>query len=130
MMSASICSKLCGNGIFEDSEECDDGNSEKGDGCHDCLIEDNFLCDKSSPSICLSNTQELLQAQQNTQFAKNTQTASTVISSVSTSLLFITQLSQIGTLGPTYFLMLHMYQLLRVMSLIGHHQNSYLIKFI
>jgi cysteine-rich repeat protein len=30
----------CGNGILEPSEQCDDGNSNKSDGCNaDCLLE-------------------------------------------------------------------------------------------
>jgi cysteine-rich repeat protein len=33
---------ICGNGIVEVDEECDDGNSVSGDGCSDsCILEDN-----------------------------------------------------------------------------------------
>ena len=33
---------ICGNGILEEGEECDDGNNEDGDGCSaDCRIEDD-----------------------------------------------------------------------------------------
>ena len=31
----------CGNGIVEPGEECDDGNDVEGDGCYECMIEDN-----------------------------------------------------------------------------------------
>lgn len=30
---------VCGNGILENGEECDDGNSASGDGCYGCVIE-------------------------------------------------------------------------------------------
>ena len=32
--------KLCGNGKIDEGEQCDDGNSEDGDGCSSslCLI--------------------------------------------------------------------------------------------
>nr|WP_240480167.1 DUF4215 domain-containing protein [Enhygromyxa salina] len=30
---------LCGNGIVQAAEQCDDGNSVGGDGCDACLIE-------------------------------------------------------------------------------------------
>ncbi len=33
---------VCGNGVVEEGEECDDGNTENGDGCSSsCLIEDD-----------------------------------------------------------------------------------------
>ena len=35
----------CGNGILDQSEQCDDGNSDSGDGCSRiCQIENNFVC--------------------------------------------------------------------------------------
>ena len=37
---------VCGNGILESGEECDDGNLAGGDGCSDaCGIECGYLCD-------------------------------------------------------------------------------------
>lgn len=45
---------ICGNGLIEDGEECDDGRSTPapGDGCDaDCLIEDGWTCD-GEPSGC------------------------------------------------------------------------------
>ena len=33
----------CGNGILDDNEECDDGNTQAGDGCDDtCQNEDGL----------------------------------------------------------------------------------------
>ena len=35
-----IVSPVCGNGVPEAGEECDDGNNDDGDGCSaDCLLE-------------------------------------------------------------------------------------------
>jgi cysteine-rich repeat protein len=34
------CKYICGNGIIEDGEKCDDGNKNNGDGCDEaCMIE-------------------------------------------------------------------------------------------
>ncbi len=36
---------VCGNGIREPSEECDDGNMLNNDGCSSkCTIEDGYSC--------------------------------------------------------------------------------------
>ena len=51
------CRTLCGDGykIFP-YEECDDGNSEDGDGCSSsCTIEDYSSC-SGSPSVCYFNS--------------------------------------------------------------------------
>jgi cysteine-rich repeat protein len=48
---SGICTKEddCGNRRVGGGEECDDGNSNSGDGCSDtCLIEANFICMESS----------------------------------------------------------------------------------
>ena len=38
---------ICGNGILEEDELCDDGNTEAGDGCSDdCTVEAGWTCDK------------------------------------------------------------------------------------
>ncbi len=43
---------LCGNGLLDDGEECDDGNSEDGDGCDsNCRIEPGWHCE-GEPSVC------------------------------------------------------------------------------
>lgn len=43
---------VCGNGIIEDGEECDDGNTRSGDGCSvDCQIERGWSC-AGEPSRC------------------------------------------------------------------------------
>ena len=43
----------CGNGVVEDPEECDDGNTDDGDGCSaNCIIEPGATCDDSMPSMC------------------------------------------------------------------------------
>merc|ERR1712072_1172020 len=43
---------ICGNGIVEGSEDCDDGNHNDGDGCsHVCQTEPGWFCTKERPSI-------------------------------------------------------------------------------
>lgn len=45
-------SAVCGNGQPEYGEECDDGNTNNGDGCStNCTIEENFTC-SGAPSTC------------------------------------------------------------------------------
>ena len=40
----------CGNGFLDVSEQCDDGNSDTGDGCDaGCQLESGFLCSASQP---------------------------------------------------------------------------------
>ena len=44
---------LCGNGILEGGEQCDDGNQENGDGCNDlCQIESGYSCCGSECQTC------------------------------------------------------------------------------
>ncbi len=39
---------ICGDGKLADNEDCDDGNTEDGDGCtSDCHIEDGWTCSKA-----------------------------------------------------------------------------------
>jgi cysteine-rich repeat protein len=41
---------VCGNGIHEAKEECDDGNRNPGDGCSfSCTIEEGFICRLRGP---------------------------------------------------------------------------------
>ncbi len=43
--SASSVAVVCGNGLIQAQEACDDGNVTDGDGCSRlCVIEDGFLC--------------------------------------------------------------------------------------
>jgi cysteine-rich repeat protein len=41
----------CGDGSTKAPEQCDDANSEDGDGCSGCRVEPGFRCD-SEPSVC------------------------------------------------------------------------------
>lgn len=46
--------RLCGNGLREADELCDDGNLDSGDGCAaDCTVEPDHHCRGDSPSVCL-----------------------------------------------------------------------------
>ncbi len=45
----------CGDGVIDAAEECDDGDTDGGDGCAaNCVVENTFLCG-SEPSLCLPN---------------------------------------------------------------------------
>jgi cysteine-rich repeat protein len=45
---------VCGDGILEPPEQCDDGNTISGDGCDpDCKIEAGYTC-AGQPSVCTS----------------------------------------------------------------------------
>ena len=55
------CSDICGNGYlynFTNNIQCDDGNSNSGDGCSsDCHEEKNFQCSRknySTPDTCIN----------------------------------------------------------------------------
>jgi len=45
----------CGNGILENSEECDDGNNRDGDGCSkDCKVVPGWRCyTNPMPTRCI-----------------------------------------------------------------------------
>ncbi len=43
----------CGDGIIDNPEKCDDGNTESGDGCEaDCQVTDGWVCNDEQPSAC------------------------------------------------------------------------------
>lgn len=44
---------VCGNGVKESGEACDDGDTDSGDGCSQtCAVETGWACTGSAPSIC------------------------------------------------------------------------------
>ncbi|MBT3642430.1 hypothetical protein HN604_01970 [archaeon] len=48
-----LCDLSCGDGCLKPHEECDDGNSQNGDGCSStCEIEQDFGC-YGNPSVCV-----------------------------------------------------------------------------
>ncbi len=48
--------EVCGNTWKGDDEECDDGDTDNGDGCSSvCLVEAGFTCDEDSPSVCTAD---------------------------------------------------------------------------
>ncbi len=49
---ANAAGPVCGDGIVDMSEDCDDGGTDDGDGCAaDCTVEDGFAC-MGEPSMC------------------------------------------------------------------------------
>ena len=50
---------LCGNGLIEGSEACDDRNTNNGDGCSSsCQIESGYVC-RGEPSQCWRSTEDV-----------------------------------------------------------------------
>jgi cysteine-rich repeat protein len=48
----STCT-LCGDGVKEGTEACDDADRQSGDGCSaTCTVESGFTCTGSTPSVC------------------------------------------------------------------------------
>lgn len=44
---------ICGNGVLESGEACDDGNLNNSDGCDDqCVVQLHYNCDAGSPTVC------------------------------------------------------------------------------
>jgi len=47
------CNAVCGNGIKEGAEKCDDGDTSSGDGCSSsCAVESGWTCNTASPNVC------------------------------------------------------------------------------
>jgi cysteine-rich repeat protein len=47
------CASVCGNGIREGSEGCDDGDTSSGDGCSSlCTVESGYTCNTATPNVC------------------------------------------------------------------------------
>ena len=47
----------CGNGIVDVGENCDDGNTNDGDGCSSlCVVENDWTCAWIFPSVCVEWT--------------------------------------------------------------------------
>lgn len=48
-----LVNPICGDGITEIGETCDDHNVNNGDGCSStCLVELTYYCSSASPSVC------------------------------------------------------------------------------
>jgi cysteine-rich repeat protein len=51
-LALSVSTPMCGNGVLEGAEQCDDGNTTAGDGCTGCVIDPGYHC-SGSPSACM-----------------------------------------------------------------------------
>jgi len=48
--------QVCGDGVIEGNEQCDDGNAVSGDGCSStCQVELGWTCNEDSPSNCTTS---------------------------------------------------------------------------
>lgn len=56
---------ICGNGVVEPGEQCDDGNGILGDGCSDCFIDGGFSCVGGGFGSCLLTGTPFVLASQN-----------------------------------------------------------------
>jgi cysteine-rich repeat protein len=53
LVNDSDCSAVCGNGIRETGEGCDDGDISSGDGCSSsCTVESGYTCNTATPNVC------------------------------------------------------------------------------
>lgn len=43
---------VCPDGVVSGDEQCDDDNDVPGDGCTGCVVDEGWLCDDGSPSVC------------------------------------------------------------------------------
>ncbi|MBU1070514.1 hypothetical protein KJ975_13185 [Myxococcota bacterium] len=51
----SACDSVCGNGVLDTGEQCDDDGNNDDDGCNSaCVIEAGWECTDTSPSVCTS----------------------------------------------------------------------------
>jgi cysteine-rich repeat protein len=55
MYGPHVCQRLCGNGVLDPGEACDDGNNTKGDGCFSCQVGAGYTC-SGQPSVCVPAT--------------------------------------------------------------------------
>lgn len=53
-LTNGVCNPpICGNGLLEGTEMCDDGDLDPGDGCSDqCMVEAGFYCFGGAPTKC------------------------------------------------------------------------------
>jgi len=55
----------CGDGVPDPGEECDDGNTKKGDGCDaSCAAEQGYVCKGTKKIICSRDINVVLEEQQ------------------------------------------------------------------
>ena len=43
---------VCGDGIVEPPEQCDEGSQYEGNGCINCIITLGWVCTGTAPSVC------------------------------------------------------------------------------
>lgn len=54
-MSSVAFATLCGNGVLDLMEQCDDGNTDATDGCDQCVVANNFGCNNTPSTNLLLN---------------------------------------------------------------------------
>lgn len=111
-----------------ENEKCDAGTAE---GClDDCSdYKDDYNCTGGSPTsstIC-SKRNDLLKGEA---LVSSGLTISTYFSSLSTILLLVSSITQAGNLGPTYFILAQMQQIQKALTLIGTHENTFILEFL
>jgi cysteine-rich repeat protein len=70
---------VCGDGVVEGSERCDDGNTLNGDGCSSsCQVESGWTCNADSPTNCTTSLRDqgntILDTSNNLEWLKFSQT--------------------------------------------------------
>jgi cysteine-rich repeat protein/probable HAF family extracellular repeat protein len=74
-----VAPAACGDGVIEGSEQCDDWNTLKGDGCSSaCQVEPGWTCNGNSPTNCtkslIDESNWILDTSTNLQWLKFNQT--------------------------------------------------------
>ncbi len=125
---------MCGNGIIEEGEQCDDGNTEGGDGCSDiCLEESSHVCEhKTAPesewSDDLTASKVDSYCEELSGSVANAQIAAASFSAIATGSLGVTSLMR-GSLGAGFFMLANTFQIIRCIPLVNSGMNSVVKNF-
>ncbi|CAD8182793.1 unnamed protein product [Paramecium octaurelia] len=73
-LNENQCSNVCGDGILQNEEECDDGNLDSGDGCSKkCQVEIDWICNQDTDCTFIKYPQlicEFIQQKNQYQYAR------------------------------------------------------------
>ena len=50
--NSACVTQICGDGILQIGEQCDDGNLIDDDGCSSCVVDNGYTCNSAVPNVC------------------------------------------------------------------------------